>query len=141
MSGIGDNYQLHTLLADRLIGEQQHGLLAGERPEPAWVAAATDGFVHLPATDPIYRRFRLFDGHGNYIYPEGRPYDIEPVDGVRVIVLHPPLGRFGWLEGRVYKQMVPTLTLDSLMEPAVAARWIARIAPPREDDFMATSRA
>ena len=41
MSGVGDNFQLHTLLADRLTGDPAHGLLAGERPAPAWVAAAT----------------------------------------------------------------------------------------------------
>jgi hypothetical protein len=40
MSGVGDNFQLHTLLADQLIGDPARGLLAGERPAPTWVAAA-----------------------------------------------------------------------------------------------------
>jgi hypothetical protein len=76
----------------------------------------------------------LFDGHGAYILPEGRPSDIEPFEGVRVVVLEPPRGRHGWTAGRVYTQMPPTLTLDEVLEPAAAARWLSRVAPAREDD-------
>jgi hypothetical protein len=54
MGGIGDNFQLHTLLADRL---RDH--LTTEPPEPAWVAAASSGPPRLPRTAPIVRRFRL----------------------------------------------------------------------------------
>lgn len=46
------------------------------------------------------RRFRLFDGHGDYVYPEGWPANIKPLDGVRVLVLHPPNGNYGWNNGR-----------------------------------------
>jgi len=34
MGGIGDNFQLHTLLADRLIGDPDQGLVAGSAPRP-----------------------------------------------------------------------------------------------------------
>jgi hypothetical protein len=37
VSGVGDNFQLHTLLADRLIGDPTRGLLVGQRPAPTWV--------------------------------------------------------------------------------------------------------
>ncbi len=40
ISGIGDNFQLHTLLADALIGDPAQGWLPGERPDPVVVAAA-----------------------------------------------------------------------------------------------------
>jgi hypothetical protein len=132
MSGIGDNYQLHTLLADRLI-DGQAGLLAGERPAPQWVAAATDATARLPVTNPVWQRFRLFDGYGSYIFPEGRPSDIERFEGVRVIVLEPPRGRYGWSAGRAYTQMRPTLTVDSELDPATATQWLARVAPAHED--------
>jgi hypothetical protein len=36
MSGVGDNFQLHTPLADRLIGDPGRGLVSGERPAPDW---------------------------------------------------------------------------------------------------------
>lgn len=64
------------------------------------MAAATDAPSRRPLTDPILRRFRLFDGLGSYVFPEGRPADIAPLDGTRVVVLHDPLGRFGWTGGR-----------------------------------------
>ena len=134
MSGIGDNFQLHTLLADRLIGDPARGLLAGERPAPAWVAAATTAPPRLTDGDIIRRRFRLFDATGAYIYPEGRPADIPLIQGARVIVLHPPRGNYGWSGGRTYEHMVPALTLDYVMAPDQAALWRARVAPARETD-------
>lgn len=137
MSGVGDNYQLHTLLAHRLIGDPARGLLAGNPPAPAWVAAATSAPQQLPPGDAIQRRFRLYDATGAYIYPEGRPADIAVVDGVRVIVLHPPLGNYRWTGGRTYEHMVPALTLDQIMTPDEADAWRARIAPARETDIVA----
>jgi hypothetical protein len=129
MSGIGDNYQLHTLLAHRLIGDPARGLLAGEPPEPAWVAAATNAPPEMPAGELIQRRFQLYDGAGAYVAPEGRPADIAVVDGARVVVLHPPLGNYQWTVGRIYQHMAPTLTLDQTMTAAEAQTWLGRIAP------------
>lgn len=137
MSGVGDNFQLHTLLAHRLIGDPARGLLAGEPPARSWVAAATTGPLRVPSVAPIQRRFRLFDATGAYIYPEGRPADIAVVDGVRVVVLHPPLGNYGWTGGRVYEHMVPTFTLDQILTVEEADAWRARIVPARETDFLA----
>lgn len=137
MSGVSDNFQLHTLLADRLIGDPARGLLGGEPPARSWVAAATTGPQQVPTIAPIQRRFRLFDATGAYIYPEGRPADIAVVDGVRVVVLHPPHGSYRWTAGRIYRHMVPTLTLDQILTTEEADAWRARIAPARETDFLA----
>jgi hypothetical protein len=139
MSGVGDNFQLHTLLADRLIGDPARGLLAGERPAPAWVAAATTAPPRHPPGDIIQRRFRLFDGAGAYIYPEGRPAGIPLIEGARVIVLHPPRGNYGWTCGRTYEHMAPGLTLDHIMTPDEADAWRARTAPARETDLLGTT--
>lgn len=139
MSGVGDNFQLHTLLADRLIGDPARGLLAGDRPSPAWVAAATTAPPQLTAGNFILRRFRLFDATGSYVYPEGRPADIPLIEGARLIVLHPPLGDFGWTCGRTYEHMAPALTLDRVMTASEADAWHARIAPARETDLLGTS--
>jgi hypothetical protein len=137
MSGIGDNYQLHTLLAHRLIGDPARGLLAGDPPAPAWVAAATTAPPLMPSGDLIQRRFRLYDATGAYISPEGRPADIAAVDGARVIVLHPPRGNYQWPAGRVYEHMAPTLTLDQTLTTSEAQAWLARIAPAQETDIFA----
>jgi hypothetical protein len=139
MSGVCGNCQLHTLLADRLTGNSRPGLLSLEPPPHAWVTAATDGPVKPPDGDPIFRRFRLFDGHGAYVYPEGRPADIAPLDDTRVLVLYPPLGPFGWTGGRFYQHMTPTLTLDRVMDSATATSWLARIAPADQSDLMASN--
>jgi hypothetical protein len=134
MSGIGDNYQLHTLLADRVTGDASRGLLAGPPPAASWVAAATTAPPLLPVDDPVWRRYRLFDATGAHIHPEGVPADIAVLDGARVIVLHPPLGRAGWTNGRIYESMVPTLTLDHVMSADESAHWRSLIAPARETD-------
>jgi hypothetical protein len=115
MSGIGDNFQLHTLLADRLRGH-----LTSRPPELGWVHAATDGPPQVQPPEAVIRRFRLFDGHGAYLHPEGIPADIEPLDGTRVLVLHPPNGRFAWGAGRSYQHMTPALTLNRVLPPQEA---------------------
>lgn len=140
MAGIGDNYQLHTLLADRLIGDPARGLLPGHRPMPSWVTAATTAPPRMPADDLIVRRFRLYDGTGEYISPEGRPADIPLVAGARVIVLHPPLGNYFWDLGRVYEHMIPALCLDHIMTSDEADSWRARVAPARETDLFAGNK-
>lgn len=63
-----------------------------------------------------------------------------PLDGVRVLVLHPPNGIYGWNNARAYVGMVPTLTLDREIEPSEAANWFSRIAPGRETDLMGRNR-
>jgi hypothetical protein len=141
MSGVGDNYQLHTLLADRLMGPGRGGLLEGERPDPAWVRAAGTGRTGpITSPTPITRRFRLFDGHGAYVAPEGWPADIEPFDGTRVLVLHPPKGSYGWHHGRSYVHMVPSLTLDREIPRTEAVHRLSRITPARETDLMGFNR-
>ncbi|MFF4116897.1 hypothetical protein ACFY0P_25990 [Streptomyces sp. NPDC001714] len=138
MSGVGDNFQLHTLLADRLVGDSDQGMVPGERPDRSWVAAATDADPYLGPDNPALRRFRLFDGHGAYVHPEGVPADIKPLDGTRVLVLHPPNGHYGMGVGRVFQNMIPTLTLDRVLGADEAERWLTRIAPAVENDFMAS---
>jgi hypothetical protein len=139
MSGIGDNYQLHTLLADRLSGAD--GVPGLEPPRRDWVDEATEApLVNHVGTDPIVRRFRLYDGTGGYVDPEGRPADIGVTDGMRVLVIHPPNGMYGWANARAYEHMKPTLTLDAALGTADAADWLDRIAPANETDMMSANR-
>ena len=136
MSGIGDNFQLHTLLADRLSGTD--GVPGLVPPQRDWVAEATDApLVNHLGTDPIVRRLRLYDGTGRYVYPEGRPADIGTTSGTRVLVIHPPNGNYGWAHARTYAHMKPALTLDTALTPGEAASWLGRIAPADETDIMA----
>jgi len=126
ISGIGDTFQLHTLLAHALI---DGGLVPGTPPHPSWVAAATDGPLE-PAT-PIRGQFNLVDASGAWIWNEGRPADIAPVAGRRVVVLDPPPYDRGWNVGRTYPLMLPELRLDGALPPTEAARWRRVIAPAK----------
>lgn len=137
MSGLGDNFQLHTLVADRLVGPARQGLAHFEPVPSDWVDAATGGEVQPSAGGPALRRFRLFDGDGAYVSPEGRPADIAVTDGVRVLVMHPPNGRYGWRNGRVYEHLVPTLTFERELASEEAARWLSRAVEARHTDLMA----
>jgi len=98
---------------------------------PAWVARATAEDPQCPIDDPIRRRIALFDGHGRPISPEGHPADIRHINGTRVLVAHPPHNNEGWLTGRIYILMRPTLTLDHIMTLDEAATWYTRISPAR----------
>jgi hypothetical protein len=129
ISGVADNFQLQTLLADALVGDPAAGWLAGERPS-AEVSAAARGepaaAEHLVATGSFNLAvWRGLDAAGrlpagppdtaHWIWGEGAPADIEPFEGLRVVLLSAPLyprswdasARFPgvWAEARVAEQL------------------------------------
>ncbi|GAA0511693.1 hypothetical protein Ade02nite_44690 [Paractinoplanes deccanensis] len=124
ISGIGDNFQLHTLLAAALIGE---GRLPGTPPAPAWVAAATTG--EMMPEGGIQGQFNLVDARGAWIWNEGRPAGIPLLGDHRVVVLDPPPYARGWNAGRAYPLMTPEMTLVRTLPAEEAAGWLARVAP------------
>ena len=127
ISGVSDNFQLHTLLAATLIGDESRGLLPGEPPAPAWVASATDG--ELMPEGGIHGRFHLADARGETIWNEGRPAVIPLLGDHRVIVLDPPPYERTWNLGRAYPLMPPEIILNRVLPADEAATWAARVAP------------
>jgi len=128
MSGIGDNFQLHTLLAG------QFAEAVGTRP-PTPVELAAAGTGELQPPEGIMGTFNLVDAHGAWIWNEGRPADIPHHDGVRVVVLDPPAYARSWNAGRPYPLMPPSLTMDAPLTADEAAEWLARVKPdPRAAD-------
>ncbi|MEV0996412.1 hypothetical protein [Nonomuraea sp. NPDC050202] len=128
IGGIGDNFQLHTLLADVVSGPSDHGLIEGVQPDPEWVMAASDGDVD-PEDGPVHGQFNLVDAYGKWIWNEGVPADIPRLDGVRVVVLDPPPYARSWSPGRRYPMMPGTIRLERILPADEAAAWMARIAP------------
>lgn len=122
IGGIGDNFQLHTLLAYRLVPEH----VPGEPPLPEWVAAASVG-PELEPAGGIRGQFQLVDAFGETIWNEGRPADIPVVDGRRVIVLDPPPYARSWNVGRVYPEMAPQVDVTRVLSAAEAAEWLAKV--------------
>jgi hypothetical protein len=111
ISGIGDNFQLHTMLAYALIGDEASGWIPGVRPGDDAIAAATTGPDLVPPGG-LSGHFNLVAADGTWIWNEGRPADIPMLDGRRVIVLDPPAYSRHWDAGRAYPLMVPELRVD-----------------------------
>ncbi|HTU75073.1 MAG TPA: hypothetical protein VMG38_16275 [Trebonia sp.] len=128
ISGVGDNFQLHTLLATALTGKKSRGMIAGKAPSAAEVAAASDGQDLTPAGG-IQARFALADAYGEEIWLEGRPAGIPALEGTRVVVLDPPPYPRSWEAGRAYPQMRPSVTVDEILNEMSSAYWLAKVSP------------
>ncbi|CAL9651560.1 hypothetical protein SUDANB15_06616 [Streptomyces sp. enrichment culture] len=122
MSGIGDNFQLHTLLADVLVGG---GHIAGRAPSAEEAAVCRDAPGQVPATGS----FNLVTPGGAWVWNEGTPTDIPVVDGVRLLVLDPPPYERGWPAGRFFPGMRGDLVLERVLGAEETRQWLARCAP------------
>ncbi|NYI94375.1 hypothetical protein HNR12_000652 [Streptomonospora nanhaiensis] len=125
--GIGDNFQLHTLLADALIGPEGRGL-PGRRPDPRWTASFRDS-----APDPEARVvegwWNLVALDGSWVWNEGVPADIPTVDGERVLVLEPQPYERSWNAGRRHPHVRGWLEVEEEISAEEAARWWGRAVP------------
>ena len=148
ISGIGTNFQLHTLLADALIGDPTQGWLPGTRPDPLVAAAAKDGPFPMDEEDEsdfpsAEGAFNLWNWQGlqpdgtlpeargnsqHWIWNEGKPVDIAPFEGIRVILLGPPPYARWWNAGRYFPGMRGELEVLEHLSPAQVQDWLARIA-------------
>ncbi|GGL65084.1 hypothetical protein GCM10010129_05800 [Streptomyces fumigatiscleroticus] len=122
MSGIGDNFQLHTLLADVLVGG---GHLPGRAPSAQEAAVCRDQPGQVPATGS----FNLVAPDGSWVWNEGTPSDIPVVDGVRLLVLDPPPYERGWPAGRFFPGMTGDLRLERVLDAEETRRRFAVCAP------------
>jgi hypothetical protein len=128
ISGIGDNFQLHTLLAAALTGKKSRGLIPGKAPSPAEVAAASDG-PDLTPRGGIQARFSMADAYGDGIWLEGRPADIPDLEGTRVVILDPAPYPRSWDAGRTYPQMQPEVTVQEILNDMSSAYWLDKVRP------------
>ncbi|GGU59313.1 hypothetical protein FHX79_111638 [Streptomyces cavourensis] len=125
LSGIGDNFQLLTLLADALIGG---GHVAGRAPSPQEVAVCRE----TPGQVETAGSFELVAPDGGRLWNEGTPADIPVVDGVRLLVLDEPSYTRSWPAGRFFPGMRGDLILERALEPEETERWFARVSPAGE---------
>jgi hypothetical protein len=121
MTGLGDNFQLHTLLAAELIGG---GHVSGRAPTAEAVAVCRDapGQVHTIGS------FNFAAPDGSWIRNEGTPAEIPAVDGVRLLVLDAPPYESSWPAGRFFPGMPGGLVLEHVMAPAEAADRLAKVS-------------
>ncbi len=145
IAGIGNNFQLHTLLADALIGDPGQGWLPGQRPSPQVAALAKDAPISdLDDLPTAHGTFNLWnwtalradgtlpegqtDGSEHWIWNEGIPADIVPFQGTRVILLGPPPYPRSWGSGRLFPDMVGELEVHRHLSPEEVRSWLDRIA-------------
>lgn len=122
MTGIGDNFQLHTLLADVLIGG---GHLSGDAPTADAVAVCRN----VAGQAPTKGAFNLVAPDGEWVWNEGSPADIPVVDGVRLLVLDPPPYERGWPAGRFFPGMAADLVLERVLDETETATWRTHVKP------------
>ena len=130
IDGVGDNFQLHTLLAASLGGPAERGLIEGLTVDPAWRAVATDA-PEERFGGSVVGSFNLVDGYGKWIWNEGVPADIPHFEGARVVVLDPPYRR-GWSNSRRFPALAGSVTVDEALAVADAKAWLARVVPGGE---------
>ncbi|MBQ1079783.1 hypothetical protein [Nocardiopsis sp. B62] len=125
--GISDNFQLHTLLADALIGPRGQGL-PGEAPDPRWTASFRDGPVD-PAAQTVWGWWNLVAHDGAWVWNEGVPAEIPTIDGEHVLVLDEQPYPRSWNAGRRLPHVRGWLEVDSELDAEDAALWWNRVAP------------
>ncbi|WP_304452403.1 hypothetical protein [Nocardiopsis sp. YSL2] len=125
--GIGDNFQLHTLLADALIGKEGR-MLSGTRPDPRWTAACLDAPAD-PLADVVEGEWDLVGGDGTWVGNEAVPGDIPVVDGERVLVLEAQSLSHSWRAGRRHPHIPGSLSVVSELPPDQAQDWWSRVHP------------
>ncbi|MFG2236596.1 hypothetical protein ACGFNX_42585 [Streptomyces sp. NPDC048723] len=100
IGGIGDNFQLHTLLAHVLIGG---GHLPGTSPSADSVRLATDPEPARGRTGTVATRaFEFLAPDGERIWNEGLSDDIPVVEGRHLLLLDEPLYRRSWDADRFF---------------------------------------
>lgn len=142
ISGLGDNFQLHTLLADSLIGRFSDRWLRGRRPDRAEVEAARNGPTREDGP-PSRGSFNLWTWRGlkadgilrdamscsaHWIWNEGVPADIPPFEGTRIVLLGPPPYERSWTTGRKFPAMTGDLRVDKFLTTDEQRGILGRIA-------------
>jgi hypothetical protein len=129
MSAVADNYQLQTLLAGILIGG---GHLPGEAPSPEAVANSGTAAIDMNRLEELPHTaecFNFAEPSGRWIWGATTPNRIPVVDGIRQLVLDPPVFRHVYQAMRFFPRIPGFLELEAVLEPADAAPYFADLQP------------
>ncbi|MDX3315258.1 hypothetical protein P1S61_40700 [Streptomyces sp. ME08-AFT2] len=121
IGGIGDNFQLHTLLAHVLVGG---GHVPGTAPTAESVRLAMDpepaqGRTRAVATGT----FELLAPDGERIWNEGLPDDIPVVEGHRLLVLDEPIYQRSWNADRFFPMLPGAVELTRVLSADEVQTW------------------
>ena len=128
MSGVVDNFQLHTLLLERLppVGDERPpidpevaAVARGEGPQKldraveggwnlyAWTAVARTGVLPDPDTEP----------DGTWIWGEGRPEEIPLFEARRALLLGPASYVRTWNADRTFPDLAASIEVERELAP------------------------
>lgn len=139
ISGVADNFQLHTLLAGELIGD---GRLSGEPPNERVLALAR-GIGEPSGRLNARGSFNLWNwtglradgtlpegqaGSEHWIWNEGVPADVRAFEGTRVVLLGPPPYSRGWNAGRRFAHMPAECAVERELSADEVRDLLARMA-------------
>ncbi|MEU3605681.1 hypothetical protein AB0E83_09540 [Streptomyces sp. NPDC035033] len=128
IGGIGDNFQLHTLLAHVLVGG---GHVPGTAPSAESVRLATDPVPAQGRTETVATgAFELLAPDGERIWNEGLPDDIPVVAGRRLLVLDEPVYPRSWNADRFFPMLPGTAELTRVLSADEARTWFASTRRP-----------
>lgn len=129
MSGVADNFQLHTLLEERLVTP---GHLPGTPPSPLAVEACLASSPDVPYEYDGTGSFNLVAPDGSWIWNEAWPVDIPVVGGGRLLILDPPPYERSWHAARAFLGMPAALSLERRISEDGVKRLMAFVSPPQE---------
>jgi hypothetical protein len=152
ISGISSNFQLHTLLADALIGRSRGRLaflrpknaLGGPAPHPD-VVAVCDGSgpqtIDRPS-DGVWNMYQwraiapdaTLPEHVDskfWVWGEGIPADIEYFEDTRVLLLGPPAYARQWNTGREFAALRASVEIEATLSQEETEKWLHRFAKAR----------
>lgn len=148
VSGVADNFQLQTLLADLLVGKdfglpgtppprEVVDVMSGEGPQRIeasvaggwnlyqWNIIQPDGSLPPPEDT-----FALRD---RWVWGEGAPDDLERFEGRRTLVLGPATMKRQWNASRIFPALQASVELVETLAPAAVEQLLSRMgaAVPR----------
>jgi len=144
ISGIADNFQLHTLLEGAIVGAPADGWVDGEAPSSLAVAQCRDAVIDERGGEDVTGAFNLYnwtalqpdgtlfsglgkDIAGQWIWNEGCPADIVPFEGLRIVLLGPSQYIRNWKAGRQFSGMRGELTIERVLDSASVSDWLHRL--------------
>jgi hypothetical protein len=150
VSGVADNFQLHTLLADTLIQPSPSRLLGwlrsssaslpGAKPDPIAASVARgDGPQQSDAPSEgvwdLYAWTCLLPNGTlpttvpteHWIWGEGIPVDIPAFEGFRVVILAAPSYDRTWSTARYFSTLRADLVIEHRMSNTETRQWLERL--------------
>jgi hypothetical protein len=141
ISGIPDNFTLHTLLMGRLFGDPRQGWIeaTGIELDPIRYAMTHSCDQNGPV---LTGAFNLWNWTGlqsdgtlpaanleatHWIWNEGVPADIRPFEGLRIVVLGQPAYSRSWRGGLVFAGMIPEFDIREKLAESAVREWFRKL--------------